>query len=334
MIAESPDADKRKWYVLHFIRKSNKTTPQKYIDDFNKEGHTLELYAPVIHPAQVVNGKVEYKERLLTYYYVFVKGLFEEVKELCLRPNNDLSFLLDRGSANRYATISDRDMENFMIYARAQTNALSFFKIEDIELNEGDLVEIVGGEYDGLRGTFLPKSRSNKGNLVISVTAALGAVAWNVDARHIRILEFAPNTRRQYDLVDAFIPKLLMILRKFHANEELDSKDKSRLNVFNQRMGVVSLSNHKAEAKLLAVLMCVQYILGDIQALKNTQERYEKRKAALTNIWTVALVELMISAALNDIQRLREAYQKLPLQSENMTNTQRKLMEEYQYYLA
>ncbi|MDE7426776.1 MAG: hypothetical protein K2M79_03145 [Muribaculaceae bacterium] len=331
---EAQKAEERKWYVLHFIKKSGKTTPQKYIDDFNKEGYGLELYAPVIRPAQVNHGKVEYKERLLTFYYVFVRGFFEEVKELCLRPNNDLSFLLDRGSENRYATISDSDMENFMIYARAQTNALSFFNLEDIELNEGDVVEIVGGEYDGLKGTFLPKSRSSKGNLVISVTAALGAMAWNVDARHVRILEFAQDTRRQYDIVDAFIPKFLLILRKFHAGKELDAKDKSLLNVFSLRMGVVSLSNHKAEAKLLAVLMCVQFILGDVAALKNTQERFEKRKAALTNIWTIALVELMMSVTLNDCQRLREAYKRLPLPSENLTKTQREMIDEYRYYLG
>ncbi len=331
---EMLDTDEKMWYVLHFIHKSGKPSPQRHIDDFNREGHELELFAPIIRPAHVVNGKVKYFERLLTFYYVFVKGTFDEIKELCSRPDNDLSFLLDRGSTNRYGIISDSDMENFKIIARAYANTIPFFNIEDIELNEGDFVEVVGGDYNGLKGTFIPKSRSNKGNLVIAVTTGMGAIVWNIDAKCVRILKFARDTRRQYDLVDSFIPKLLPILRKFHAEERLTDKEKSQLNVFNQRMGMVSPANQKAEAKLLATLMCVQIILGDMEGFRETQKRFEKRKSALTNIWTLALVELMISVVLNDMPRLKEAYGSVQNTTDKLTNTQTQLLEEFQHYIA
>ncbi len=327
------DTGEKMWYVLHFINKSGKPSPQRHIDDFNREGHSLELFAPIIRPAHVVNGKVRYFEKLLTFYYVFVKGAFDEVKELCSRQDNDLSFVLDRGSTKRYGIISDSDMENFKIIARAHTNTIPFFNIEDIELNEGDFVEVVGGDYDGLRGTFMPKSRSNKGNLVIAVTAAMGAIVWDIGAKCVRILEFARDTRRQYDLVDSFIPKLLPILRKFHAGQVFTDKEKSQLNVFNQRMGVVSPVNQKAEAKLLATLMCVRIILGDMDGFRETQKRFEKRKSALTNIWTLALVELMISVVLNDMSRLKEAYESVRNTTDKPAKTQLQLLEEYRHYL-
>ncbi len=327
------DTDEKKWYVLHFINKSGKPSPKNYIDNFNREGHDLELFAPIIRPAHVVNGKVKYFEKLLTFYYVFVKGTFDDVKELCSRPDNSLSFVLDRGSARRYGIISDSDMENFKIIARAYTNTIPFFNIEDIELNEGDLVEVVGGDYDGLIGTFMPKSRSNKGNLVIAVTAAMGAIVWDIDAKCIRILKFASDTRRQYDLVDSFIPKLFPILRKFHAEESLTDKEKSQLNVFNQRMGIVSPANAKSEAKLLAVLMCVQFILGDMDEFRETQKRFEKRKSSLTNQWTLAMIELMMSVTQNDIDRLKEAYKQVKDSTENITTKQSQLLEEFRHYL-
>ncbi len=325
--------DEKMWYVLHFINKSGKPSPQRYIDDFNRDGHDLELFAPIIRPAHVVNGKVKYFERLLTFYYVFVKGSFDDVKEFCSRLDNNFSFVLDRGSTRRYGIISDSDMENFKIIARAYTNTIPFYNIEDIELNEGDLVEVVGGDYDGLKGTFIPKSRSNKGNLVIAVTAAMGAIVWDIDAKCVRILKFASNTRRQYDMVDSFIPKLLPILRKFHAEDRLTDKEKSQLNVFNQRLGIVSPTNPKAEAKLLAVLMCVQFILGDMEGFRETQKRFEKRKSALTNIWTLALVELMISVVLNDMPRLKEAYKSVQTTTDKLTSTQTQLLKEYRHYL-
>ncbi len=329
-----PDTDEKKWYVLHFINKSGKPSPKNCIDSFNCEGHDLELFAPIIRPAHVVNGKVRYFERLLTFYYIFVKGTFDDVKELCSRRDNDLSFLLDRGSKNRYGIINDSEMENFKIIARAYTNTIPFFNIEDIELNEGDIVEVVGGDYDGLKGTFIPKSRSNKGNLVIAVMATMGAIVWDIDAKCVRILEFARDTRRQYDLVNSFIPKLLPILRKFHAGQVLTDREKSLLNVFNQRMGgIVSPANQKAEAKLLATLMCVRFILGDMDGFWETQKRFEKRKSALTNIWKLALVELMISVVLNDMPRLKEAYESVLNTTNKLTNTQTQLLKEYRHYL-
>lgn len=331
-ISDIRDLGQKNWYVLNYFC-NGRPSPQKYIDDFNSEGHNIELFAPLFRPAQIVNGKIEYREKLLTFFYIFVKGVFEEIKELCLRPNNNLSLMLDHGSANRYAIISEADMDNFKIIARAHTNAIPFFNIEDVDLNEGDLVEVVEGEYSGLRGRFMPKSRSNKGNIVIATTAALGAILWNIDSKCIRILEFAQDTRRQYDLVDSFIPKILPILRKFHNEENLTDREKSSLNIFNQRMAVVSCANKKAEAKLLGILMCVQFILGDIDSLNNTRQRFEKRKSALTNVWTRAFIELIQSVAFGDMSRLKKAYESVKSSSEKLTNTQSLLIGEFEYYL-
>jgi len=330
-----PDADEKLWYVLNFINKSGKPSPKNLIDKFNRDGHGLELFAPIIRPAHVVNGKVRYVERLLTFFYIFVKGTLEEIKELCVRQDNEFSLMLNRSSSShRYAVISDAAMENFKIFARVHTNAIPFFNIDDIELNEGDIVEVVDGDFAGLKGTFMPKSRSNKGNLVIAATADMGAVLWDVDAKIVRIIEFARDTRRQYDMVDSFIPKLLPILRKFHAEESLTDKEKSQLNVFNQRMGIASTANPKAEAKLLAVLMCVQFILGDMDGFRYTQQRFEKRKTAVTNQWTLALIELMMSVALNDMPRLKKAYESIQGSFDNPTKTQTQLLEEFQHYIA
>lgn len=333
-LSEKHEKDEKKWYVLNFISKPGKLSAKAIIDDYNRNGHALELFAPVVRAAHIVNGKVRYVENLLTFFYIFVKGTLEEVKEICVRSDNDLCLMLNRvSSSHRYAIVSDDAMENFKIFARAHTNTIPFFNINDIELQEGDIVEVVDGDYAGLRGVFMPKPRSNKGNLVIAASADMGTVLWDIDAKIVRILQFARNTRRQYDLVDSFIPKLLPILRKFHAEESLTEKEKSQLTVFNKRMGVVSLTNPKSEAKLLAMLMSVQTILGDMKGFEHTRQRFEKRKVALTNIWTMALVELMISVALNDMARLKNAYESVCNQSDGLANTQAQLLEEFQHYI-
>ncbi len=328
----SLNPDEKYWFVLNFIRRSGHPTPQKDIDNFNREEQRLELFAPIIRPAHMVNGKIVYKDRLLTYYYVFVRGTLDDVKELCVNPGNDLSLMLDRSSDHRYGILSDEEMENFKLIARAHTNTIPFFNIEDIDLEEGDRVEVVDGDYAGLRGTFIPKSRSTRGNLVIAATADLGAIVWNIDAKYVRILEFAANSRRQYDLLDAFIPKLFPILRKFHSQERLTNREKTMLSVFNQRMGTVVPDNHKFEAKLLATLMCVQSITGDMPGYTASLARFEKRRNAVSNEWTLALIELMMSVAQNDMPRLKRAYSTIENSSEKLSKSQQQLLDEFQYY--
>lgn len=338
MIPDLLNTDEKYWYVLNYVRKAGRQSIQKEIEDFNNGSQRLELFAPLIRTAYKVKGKVVFKDRLLTHYYIFVKGLFDDVKKLCINPGNDLSLMLDRGSDRRYGILSDAEMENFKIIARVHTNTIPFYNIEDIELEEGDTVEVVSGDYAGLKGIFMPKSRSNKGNLVIAATADRGAVIWDIDAKFIRILEFARDTKRQYDLIDSFIPKFLPILRKFHAGESLTDKDKSTLSVFNQRMGVVTLNNHKLEAKLLAALMAVQTIIGDSRGYQSSLKRFEKRKSAVTNSWTNALMELMLSVSQNDLPRLRVAYTLLQdtvtKEDASPTKSQQLLLSEFRHYLT
>lgn len=103
--------DGKHWFVLHFIRPTITARPQTYIDTFNRDIARVELFAPTIKPAQIVDGQVVFKERLLTYHYVFVKGTLKDVKELCATQGNGFSLLVDRGSEKRYGIVSDSAMQ-------------------------------------------------------------------------------------------------------------------------------------------------------------------------------------------------------------------------------
>lgn len=325
------------WYVLNFVSPKPCAKPQACIDAFNKEGARLELFAPTVRMAEVAGGKVVFKEKMLTFFYVFVRGLLADVKALCAIPGNGFSFMLDRVSGRHYGIVGDEAMEGFKQVARLYSNTLPFYDISGIELEAGDLVEVVDGAYSGLVGTYLPKSRSNKGNLVIAASASLGTVVWDVEARYVRILEFSRTGRRPYELLDSFIPKLYAILRKHHSGAALGEKDKSQLAVFNRRMGAVRLPNHKLEAKLLAVLMSVQTLLGDMRGYAGSSRLYAKRRQAITNVWTRGLCGLLISIARRDVSDLSNLYSVLTSASAaggaNLAS-HRALLAEYRHYLG
>lgn len=319
--------------MLNYIKRAGRPTPQQEIEAFNKDGRRLELFAPTIRPARVVNGKVLYQERLLTYYYVFVKGTLGDVKTLCSSPYNDLSFLLDRVSSRRYGILSDSEMENFRIISRVYTDEIPFFDLSAIDLEEGDEVEVVGGPFSGLRGCYLPKSRSRKGNLVISAGSGVGAMVWDIDARYIRILKFSEKTRRPYDILDSFLEKLFPILRKHYRGESLSPAEMGHLTVFARRMGSVKLNNPKLEGKLMGVLMCVHRLLGDSLGYDCSSSRYSQLKPHITNAQTLALMSLLECVSSGELSALLSSYESLLASGIAASSSRRLLLDEYRHYL-
>lgn len=285
------------WFVLNFIPQVPGAKPDTYIKIFNSEHpqDALQLFAPKLQSFTITSGEVRIKERPLTYHYIFVRGNIKDIKTLCAGADNGLSILLDRGSSRRHAIVDDKTMESFMTLAAIHNNSLPFYDLEDIDLEEGDLVKVVDGPYAGLTGTYLPRPRSNKGNLILAATSSTGSIVWDIEAKYVQILRFARNSHRQYDILDAFIPKLYPILRKHYAGTPLAEKEKSVLKIFNRRMGTVVPDNHKLEAKLAATLICVKQILGDTDGMARTRARFQRRLPSVTNPWTHALITLLLT---------------------------------------
>lgn len=329
------DSECELWFVLNFVCRERSTggSVREVVERFNRSGEgCVDLFAPRIMAMRVVNGRAAVVERPLMFHYVFVRGRLEVVKRLCAG-DNGLSFVLDRGSERRYAVVSPWAMDSFMRIARCYENSLPLYDIGDIDLEEGDRVEVVDGPFAGLSGTYMPRKKSTRGNVVIALDGLHGSIAWDVEARHVRILSFAPGSKRAYDQVEAFVPRLLGALRKFHAGCRLGAGELAALTVFCRRMEAVRLENHKLEAKLLALLAAAQNVLGDYEAGRKTRVRYERRRGAITNPWTSALVRLVEGVSANDRGLLEAGYGVIaPLPA--TTRSQRQLREEYAHYLG
>ncbi|MDE5795672.1 MAG: hypothetical protein K2H75_01040, partial [Muribaculaceae bacterium] len=219
----APDSrpDKPAWYVLNYIGGTIRNLAQKEVERFNSWNDTaLELFAPTYVVREEKQGEIKFRTISLTFHYVFVRGTFAEVKRLCAQPNG-FSFLIDHGSAERYAIIDDRQMVNFKNIARAYKNCLPYFPLDEIDLEDGDLVEVVKGDFPGLVGTFMPKAKSKTGNIVLNVYNKVGTIAFDVKATDVRVLEFSSHSTRANDQIDAFVPHLLKALRYFDKDEEL-----------------------------------------------------------------------------------------------------------------
>ncbi len=321
-----PREDAPCWFVLNHIASSFQNQAQKAVDRFNRsQGCDLELFAPTYVNREVKNGEIRMKTVNLTFHYVFVRGSFSEVKRLCGH-DNGFSFLVDRSSATKYAVISDRDMAGFRNIARAYKNCLPYLPLKDIDLEEGDLVEVINGDFPGLVGTYMPRPRSKSGDIVLTVLNNVGTIAFDVKASDVRVLEFSAKSTRANDQIDAIVPHLLQALRLHHTEAELPPGLVARLTVFCSRMERVRLGNRKLNAKLQALLLGAGRILGNREVIAGAQSKYEQLRASVTNEWTQALIHLVLRVSGG------ESPGPLTVAHPAVSSFQRQLAEEYRHY--
>lgn len=331
------------WYVLNHIATTPCHQAQKTVDRFNSASHvSLELFAPTYVVQETHNGQTHLRTANLTFHYVFVRGDFDDVKRLCGQ-DNGFSFLIDRGSEERYATVSEQDMANFRNIARAYHNCLPYYPLQDIDLDDGDLVEVVNGDFPGLVGRFMPKAKSKSGDIVLSIFQGVGTVAFNIRNTDVRVLEFSRHATRANDQIDAFVPHLLQAMRLFHAGQDLPQTLLARLTIFARRMAVAKVGNRKLNAKLQALLYGANLILGDMTAARVARARYQELSSAVTNPWTLALTRLVftvldvpVGTPLSPLSTPHWSFTDIPsgIHLEPTSKAQRQLAEEYAYYFS
>lgn len=320
------------WYVLNHIGGSSHETARKAVDRFNAWSHkNLELFAPTYVVRESKGGEVRLRTANLTFHYVFVRGLFPDVKDLCGQ-SNGFSFLINRGGSERYATVDDRTMSGFRNIARAYKNCLPYYSLADVDLEEGDLVEVVKGDFPGLVGTYIPHARSRSGNIVLNIYNNVGTIAFDVKATDVRVLEFSRKSSRANDQMDAFLPHLLSALRYYHGGEALPDSLASKLSVFVGRMGVAKLPNRKLDARLQMLLYAAHHIIGNMSEAQAALDRYKKLESSVTNVWTLGLHTLLESVLENNLLYLSSPKVDLYIQIAQSRN-QKLIIDEYTYYL-
>lgn len=322
-----------RWYVLNHIGQTPRDNATNDLDKFSRQtGINLNLFAPTYTTMENRNGVMVMRTRPLAFHYVFVRGKLHDIKQLC-SCDNGFSFLLDPAGNERYAMVEDSQMYMFMQIARHYQNRLPFFSLDEIDLEEGDLVEVVNGDFPGLIGTFIPHPKSKRGKVVLSVAHTLATAAYNINVQDVRILEFARGSKRAYDQIDAFVPRLLGALRLHHAGEALPRKIISPVIIFLQRMEMTRLDNRKLEAKLTALLLAASAVVGDRDRHIRFRQLHERCRPAISNAWTLALTELVIAVAERDRASLLNGF-KLIEGLQPASRQQSQIKEEYEHYLA
>ena len=153
------------------------TSPQKELrirDDARKYG--LEAFVPLTYEVKSRRGQ---KHRVLVpalSRLLFVKGTLDEVKDY-IAQTHYVVYIQKSTFSNKeeYLTVPTKAMENFIATTENNEEHVTYFRPEEISLQEGDKIRIKGGLYDGREGVIMHiKGKRNK-HLVVQIPGFLAA---------------------------------------------------------------------------------------------------------------------------------------------------------------
>ena len=287
------------WFVLNFVPppgQRRSTLPDK-IDAFNEallrddsSQQPLELFAPTFVALESDRGKVNKTEKPLLYHYIFVRGTENAIKRMC-HTFEGFSFVMDRASdTRRHLTVSDATLSSFRILASYHSGKLPCYPLEGIDLQEGDRVQIVSGPCAGLTGTYISRKGAKSGNILVAIDGNMAAIMYDVKAEYVTVLEFARDSKRVYDQLDAFSSRLLASLPEDEGAPFIPSlKLTAAATVFTRRLGSVKLHNPKLDAKLQILLYGAYRVLSDTSAAREALQRFRTLEHHITNPKTITL---------------------------------------------
>ena len=271
------DANLRQWYVL-----SSKSGIKALEDKFSalsasrleQGGEPIEYFLPTCVARSCYYGKPVMKRRKLISNYVFVRDSLRNILEmnqaidsLWMLPHPDKTPVV-----KRYMTISDRDMEVFKSVAHAYANELPCYPIGAVDLEEGDRVEIVGGDFDGMEGTLQCRQGRNGGKVLISIGDLFLISTPEIRPQYIRILQFGKGNRHPYRLFEAHLPRAIQALQHMQGTG-ITSDDIAAMTVFTGRFEALQTTTVNIASQHATLMLMSYAALQDQQNVALWQER-------------------------------------------------------------
>ena len=171
------------------------TSPQKELrvrDDARQYG--LESFVPLQYVMKKVHGQ---KQRALVpaiTRLIFIKGTLDEVKDY-IQHAHYVVFIRKSTFSNKedYLTVPTKAMEDFIAVTENHEEHVTYFRPEEISLQEGDKIIIKDGLYEGREGVIMRiKGKRNK-HLVVQIPEMIVAAVEMAP----EMVETLPTTLRE-----------------------------------------------------------------------------------------------------------------------------------------
>ena len=159
------------WYALGCLSPRQEI---KIRDEARKAG--FDAFVPLSYEVKTIRGQKQRKLIPALSGLLFVKGELEALKDYT-RESAYPVFIRKSTFSNHeeYLKIPTKAMEDFIAVTQHREEHVSYFRPEEISLQEGDHIRIKGGLYDGREGIIMRIKGKRNRHLVVQIPGFLAA---------------------------------------------------------------------------------------------------------------------------------------------------------------
>lgn len=178
-----PEPEKPSWFVLNsYTRNEHK------VEDYLSQVENLQFFIPKRYALRNYYGRVKRELVPLIPGMVFVRDVYDKVQQL----QKDVSFLgfatLSDGVRRMPMKVPDYQMDNFIRVVQHFEEDLTYFRPDELQLNKGSYVKIIGGKFDGAKGELLKIKGKRSKRLVVCIPQIMAVAATHIEPEFIRVI--------------------------------------------------------------------------------------------------------------------------------------------------
>lgn len=162
------DMQRARWFVMRAYKREREAEQR-----LAEKG--LEYFIPKCYAIRIYHGVKQKKLVPAIPGLVFVRAGHTDITDF-KKTHNFLQFVVwKKATGPAYLVVDDREMANFMKAAAQHDEALTYYRPDEIDLENGTRVRILGGRFDGVEGIFVRcgKGRGSSKRVVVRIEGLL-----------------------------------------------------------------------------------------------------------------------------------------------------------------
>ena len=261
-------ATAKSWYVLLLsqgIAKIRKEFSALSVQRACNGEAAIEYFLPTCFMRVNQFGTMKTVTRKMLFSYIFIRDTEAGIRAIT-RVIPQMRVLKKPGAQpgdSSLMTITDRDMAMFRKIADAYSGQLPCYRIGDVQLDEGDLVRVVGGMFDGVEGRLVSAKSRNGGQVMLPVSNLFLISTGDIASQYIQILEFGKGNRHPYKLFDAHLPRAVEALTSLLVSGALSEKERAAMLAFTRRMEHLQPATPILESSHAGLMLMSHTALGN-----------------------------------------------------------------------
>lgn len=171
------------WYAMR-VPYRNELKVQSKLKD-----RGIETFVPKRKKIVKKGGKTSYELLPAVNNLLFVHSSLSVIKNLKTEIEN-LQYLMNKCEGkNSHAIVRDSEMQQFIKVVENFEEEITYFAPEEVNIEKGTKVRIIGGEFDGIEGIFVKVKGKRSKRVVIMLDNLLAVAMAEVDSDLIEVIK-------------------------------------------------------------------------------------------------------------------------------------------------